>query len=119
MKKAKAIKTSSPKMRVREIFEDMGIKYTDAEKLCGFTRGYLGTGGEMATDKLRSLKIQFPTIDLDYIIMGKSSRTTTKNGYKKQIRTIKDMAGYIDMLKEKNDNLLNSLLLDDKMSEMP
>lgn len=63
----------SPKERVRDYLRDNGIRHTDAEKQCGFSRGYLGMGGEMTTDKLRILKQNYPTIDIHYIVTGEQS----------------------------------------------
>ena len=71
MENAKAIKKLSPKERVREFLDEIEIRFIDAERKCGFSRGYLGTGGEMTTDKLRMLKKNYPTIDIQYIVTGK------------------------------------------------
>lgn len=73
MKQAKAIEPSSPKQRVRDFLDSAGVKYADAEKMCGFTRGYLGAGGEMTTDKLRALKEAFQEIDITYVTTGEMS----------------------------------------------
>ncbi len=114
MKKAKSIKDSSPKQRVRDYFTTIGIKHSDAEKICGFCRGYLGTGGEMATDKLRLLKQQFPSVNLEYIVTGSMIDEPKLESNEDQIFLLKQVNRMIDKLKEKNNSMINSLKQDIK-----
>ena len=62
----------SEKMRMREYFRRRGISIADAERRCGFARGFLSTGGVVGSDKLAKMIEAFPDADLYYLVTGKT-----------------------------------------------
>jgi hypothetical protein len=112
MENAKAIKKLSPKERVREFLDEIEIRFIDAERKCGFSRGYLGTGGEMTTDKLRMLKKNYPTIDIQYIVTGKlrdpKKERITKDALEENTQ-LKEKLMYYERLFNSSKVLIESL----------
>ena len=110
--KETTIVPNSPKQRVRDILHEHNISHATAEKQCGFSRGYLGMGGEMTTDKLRMLKQNYPTIDIQYIVTGKlrdpKKERITKDALEENIQ-LKEKLMYYERLFNSSKVLIESL----------
>ncbi len=94
---------NTPKTRTIDFLQKKGISIFNAEKMCGLSRGYLGTGGVMGSDKIAMIKNKFPDYDVNYIVTGKQdSRESELEFYKEAFEKAREE---IDCQKKQIDAL--------------
>lgn len=65
---------SETKQRMRRFLRDNDIDLSEAERKCGFNRGYLSAGGVVGSDKIALFIEAYPNADLYWLVTGKHDK---------------------------------------------